>query len=216
MIELDFAVDAIEPARHALTPTLLFRLRITNRTPEVPVEHVSLQAQIRIEAPRRDYTAAERGRLSELFGGAADWDRSLRGLLWTTVSAAVPGFAGECTVPLAVPCSCDFDIAATKYFDGLEDGDAPLLLLFSGSVFCRDEAGDLQIAQIPHHKEASFRLPVRTWREIVRHHYPDAAWLRIGHGLFAELQRYKRQTGVASLDEALRRLLAASPEAAAR
>ena len=214
MIDLDFAIDAIEPAPRALTPTLLFRLRIMNRTPAVPVEHVILQAQIRIEAPGRDYTAAERERLCELFGGAADWDRSLRGLLWTTVGAAVPGFTVECTTPLLVPCSCDFDIAATKYFDGLEQGNAPLLLLFSGSVFCRDGEGDLQISPIPHHKEASFRLPARTWQAMMRDYYPDRAWLRLGRDVFEELQRFKRRSGAASFDDSLRRLLAASPQGA--
>jgi len=110
-----------------------------------------------------------------------------------------------------VPCSCDFNIAATKYFEGLEEGDAPLLLLFSGSVFWRDAAGDLQIAQIPHHKEASFRLPASTWQDMMRRYYPDGAWLRIGHELFCGLRGYQRQTRATSLDEALGRLLEAAP-----
>jgi len=214
MIELDFNVETIAVARHAVTPTLLFRLRIVNCTPSVPVEHVALQAQIRIEAAHRDYRAGERERLSELFGGPADWDRTLRGLLWTNASAAVPGFVEACEIDLPVPCSCDFNIAATKYFDGIEDGEAPLLLLFSGTVFCRNRDGDLQIAQVPHHKEAGFRLPVHTWQAMMQYYYPDTTWLRVGRDLFDELQRFKRRTGATSIDAALQRLLATSLEGA--
>ena len=54
--------------------------------------------------------------------------------------------------------------AATKYFSGLEDGEVPLNLLFGGSIFYRDADGALQVTQIPWHKEAPYRLPVKTWR----------------------------------------------------
>ena len=34
-----------------------------------------------------------------------------------------------------MPLSYDVDVAAHKYLAGLEDGEVPLLLLFSGTVF---------------------------------------------------------------------------------
>ena len=118
-----------------------------------------MQAQIRIEAAHRDYMSDERERLSELFGEGEDWSRGLRGLLWANASVAIPAFAGECTVDLPVPCSQDVEIAATRYLDGVEQGDVPLSFLFSGPVFFRNRDDNLQIAQIAHHKEAGFRLP---------------------------------------------------------
>jgi hypothetical protein len=72
-----------------------------------------------------------------------------------------------------VACSQDFEIAATGFFDGVEEGDAPLSFLFSGPIFFRNEDGDLQIAQIAHHKEAGFRLPLAVWRSLMATHYAD-------------------------------------------
>jgi hypothetical protein len=210
MIDLDFAVTGIEIARDSVAPLLLLNLQVSNRTPSLPVEHVMLQAQIRIEAPRRDYSAGERERLSDLFGAAGDWSRGLRGLLWTNASLPIPAFADSRTVELPLPCSTDLSVAVTKYFEGVEAGDAPLLLLFGGSVFFRDPAGDLQIAQIAHHKEAGYRLPVGLWREMMDRYYPDTMWLRISRELFEEVKRYKRRHGLATPEEALRQLLAAS------
>lgn len=208
MIDLDFAVLGIEVARHSAVPLLLLKLRVRNRAPALPVENVMLQAQVRIEAAHRGYEPSERTRLSELFGSGPDWDRGLRGLLWANVGLSVPGFQEECEIDLPLPCSHDFNVAATKYFHGLETGEAPLLLLFSGTVFFRDDNGDLQISQIAHHKEASYRLPVQIWRAMMDHHYPDSVWLRVSRGLFEEVCSYKRRYGCTTIEEALHVLLA--------
>ena len=61
-------------------------------------------------------------------------------------------------VDLPVPCSFDFNVAATKYFYGLEGGEVPLAFLFSGTVFYRDADDFLQMEQIPWSKEAEYRL----------------------------------------------------------
>ena len=47
----------------------------------------------------------------------------------------VPGFTGSTELDLPVPLTYDMEIGATRYFAGLEDGEVPLLLLFSGTVF---------------------------------------------------------------------------------
>ncbi|HTV90257.1 MAG TPA: DUF6084 family protein [Stellaceae bacterium] len=209
MIELDFAVRGVEIAPHSATPLLLFKLHVANRTPAVPVEHVSLQTQLRIEAARREYDEQDRERLVELFGGAVDWERNLRALLWANAGAAIPPFDAECTVDLSVPCSSDFTIAATKYFNGLEGGEAPLLFLFSGTVFHRDAEGDLQISQIAHDKEAACRMPVTIWHRLMERYYGNSVWLSVDRDLFEAIHRYKRQNGIATIDDALRRLVAA-------
>jgi hypothetical protein len=208
MIDLDFAIVGVEIARRSAVPLLLFKLRVVNPAPNVPIEHVMLQAQLRIEAAHRDYTPGERERLSDLFGAGEDWSRGLRGLLWANASVAIPAFAGECTVDLPVLCSQDIEIAATRFLDGVEQGDAPLSFLFSGPIFFRNEDGDLQIAQIAHHKEAGFRLPVAVWRSLMASHYAGTVWLRIDRDLFEEIGCYQRRARLPGMAEALRELLA--------
>ena len=115
------------------------------------------------------------------------------------MNVAVAGFEQDCTVTLPVPCSFDFNVAATKYFDGLTEGAAPLALLFSGSVFYRDPADRLQIAQIPWSKEASCQLPIGLWRQMIDRYYPDGVWLRLPRALFEDISRYKRQRGLPTL-----------------
>jgi hypothetical protein len=208
MVELDFAVEQASVAPHAATPLLLFALRVTNRTPEIAVQNVLLRCQIRIEPLRRRYAEQEQEPLSDLFGAPSRWSETLRSFLWTHTGAQIPAFANDCTVELPVPCSYDFNLAATKYFYGLEDGEAPLSLLFSGSIFYRDQEERLQIDQVSWTREANFRLPVRLWHEMMNHYYADAAWLCLRRDAFEQLYRYKRQHGLATFEQAIEALIA--------
>ena len=108
---------------------------------------------------------------------------------------------------LRVPCSFDFNLAATKYFYGLSDGDIPLNFLFSGSCFYAGASGGLEVTPIPWSKESRFRLPVSVWRETMDHYYPNSAWLRIRQDVFDRLHQYKMQAGIATWEEALESLL---------
>jgi len=207
VVDLAFSGNGIELERHAMTPTLLLRVRVSNMTPSVKIQNVLMQCQVRIEAMRRHYTPDERERLVELFGEAHRWDETLRSMLWTHTSAQVPGFDIDYCVNLPVHCSFDFNVAATKYFYGLEGGDVPLALLFSGTVFYRDAGDFLQMEQIPWSKQAEYRLPVCIWRELMDYYYPNSTWLRIGHEVFEKIYQYKRQNGFTSWDETMRSLL---------
>jgi len=89
----------------------------------------------------------------------------------------------------------------------LETGEVPLLLLFSGTMFYRDEFGDLQIGQISWDKEAQFRLPVKIWQEMMEHYYPNSAWLNLRRDVFEKLQNYKIQRGLPTFEQALESLL---------
>ncbi len=206
MVDLLFTVEGVEVERFAAAPTLLFKLHVAD-TGGAAVQNVLLQCQIRIEATRRRYGAEERERLADLFGETHRWDDTLRGMLWTHATVQVPAFEGEGSVDLPVPCSFDFNVAATKYFYGLESGEVPLTLLFSGTVFYREADGFLQMAQIPWSKEAEFRLPVRLWQEMMDHYYPGSVWLRIDRALFEEIYRFKRGKGLTDWDQTLRALL---------
>jgi hypothetical protein len=66
-------------------------------------------------------------------------------LLWTHASVVAPQFTGSSIVSLQVPCTFDFNVAATKYFYALEDGEIPLDFLFSGSVFYQEPLGALPV-----------------------------------------------------------------------
>ena len=66
----------------------------------------------------------------------------------------VQGFTGATEVDLPLPCTYDFEVAAAKYLHALRDGDVPLLLLFSGTVFTRGATG-FAVEQVPWDCEAA-------------------------------------------------------------
>ena len=169
---------------------------------------IALRCQIRIEPTRRRYGAAEQERLLDLFGAPERWGQTLRSLLWTHASVVVPPFTGSTVVDLPVPCTYDFNVAATKYFDALEEGEMPLCLLFSGTVFYDAARGRLAGRPIPWEKEATFRLPVRVWKDMMELYYPNSAWLCLRKDVFDRLYQYKSQRGLPTWEQALESLLA--------
>lgn len=207
MVDLDFRIEDVAVEKYSAAPLLLFELHVVNRTPELHVLNVMLNCQIRIDPTRRRYEGGEHDRLSDLFGPPSRWGETLRSLLWTHASICVPSIDPERKIELPVPCSFDFNIAATKYFHGLEGDDAPLNFLFSGSIFYRDGDGGLQIAQIPWTKECAYRLPVATWRAMMDRYYPQSAWLCLDRDAFEGLDSYRRRLGLPTFERALRALL---------
>ena len=207
MVELTSAVEGAVVNRYAAAPSLLFKLCVANEAPDVRVENVLLHCQIRIEATRRAYAPDDCERLTELFGPTHRWKDTLQSMLWTHTNVQVPALYGARAVELPVPCSFDFNVAATKYFFGLEGGEVPLAFLFSGTVFYRDAGGFLQMDLISWSKETSYRLPVRIWQELMDFYYPNTAWLRIDREVFDAIYRYKRENGFTGWDETLRALL---------
>ncbi len=211
MVDLDFAMEDVRFEPYSVSPLLLFALTVTNNTPQFSVQNVSLQCQIRLEPTRRRYQGEEQDRLIELFGEPERWGQTLHSFLWTNTSVSVPSFEGACRVDLPVPCSNDFNIAATKYFHGLANGEAPLSLHFSGTIFYRGADQRLQIGQIAWTKEATYRIPVAAWKAMMDHHYADDEWLRLKRGAFEALYDYKRRYGHQSFEHAIHALLAATP-----
>jgi hypothetical protein len=210
MPDLTFAVVRVEPLAEAAAPCLALDIRIANRSGE-PVDAVLLRCQVQIEAARRRYTAAEKERLRDLFGEADRWGQTLRPMLWANLSVNVPAFTGsaECRIPL--PCTFDFNVAATKYFYGLEAGEVPVSVMFSGTVFYQGAAG-LQAHPIPWDREARFALPVRVWRQMMDLWYPDTAWLHLGRAAFEALYQFRVEQGITSFDEVVLRLLRTARE----
>src|SRR4029077_6559172 len=127
--------------RFAAVPLLAFRLRVTNADPLEAIHSIALHCQIQIEVARRGYSAANQKRLRDLFGEPERWGQTLRPLLWTHATAVIPQFTGSASATLPVACTFDFNVAATKYFDGLDSGEVPLCLMFSGTVFYAGQDG---------------------------------------------------------------------------
>ena len=164
-----------------------FQLRITNADATEKIQSVALHCQIQIESTHRKYAAEEQKKLLDLFGEPERWSRTLRAMLWTHAGATVKPFQGTTNVDLPVPCTFDFNVAAAKYFAALEDGEVPLNLMFSGTIFYESAGGDLQVEQVPWDREAKYRLPVRVWKEMMDIYYPNSAWLCLRRDVFDQL-----------------------------
>lgn len=215
MPDLSFQVHGAEPDRYAAAPLLVFKLGVENAEPGEAIHTVALRCQIQIEATRRRYDEPEQERLLDLFGEPSRWGDTLRTMLWTHASAVVTQFEGSAVVDLPVPCTFDFNVAATKYFAGVDEGEVPLCLQFSGTVFYAGDAGGLQVAQIPWSAEARYRLPVAVWRAMMDVYYPNKAWLCLRRDVFDSLYAFKMRHGIPTWEQALERLLA-SDEGARR
>lgn len=210
MPELQFQVEGAEAVANAAAPQIVFKVRITNSEPQ-PVHSMALRVQVQIEPVRRRYTPQEQDRLKDLFGEPERWSTSLHPLLWANISINVTGFTGSRVIDVAVPCTFDFNVAMTKYIYGLEDGELPASLLFSGTVFYAGAVG-LQVAQIPWDREASHRLPVRVWKEMMDAYYPNAGWIALRRDVFERLYEFKSHHGFASWEQTLERMLSMAAE----
>jgi hypothetical protein len=207
MPELRFRVGDVGPMPYAACPTITARLHIVNAPADEPIQSISLNCQIQIQPLGRAYSALEEAKLFELFGERERWGQTMKPLHWTNVVLKVPPFTGETEIDLPLPCSLDFDVAANKYFYGLEVGSIGITAMFSGTVFYANDEDRMQIAQIPWDREARFQLPIAAWKGAIDAHYPDSAWLRLPRDVFDRLYRYKVARGIPMWQGVIDRLL---------
>ncbi|MFJ3788614.1 DUF6084 family protein [Kitasatospora sp. NPDC090091] len=212
MTALSFACTGVRADPHAAGPTLLFRLRITAPA-GTAVHALALRCQLRIEPARRSYGEAEGERLADLFGERSRWGSTLNPVQFAQVPLMVPGFTGETEADLVVPCTYDMDVACARYLAALDGGDVPLLLLFSGTAFTGP--GGFQVAPVPWDREATVRMPVKVWREMIDQHFPGCGWLRLPGDLMAELLAYRSRRALPSWEATVRELLGAAETAGA-
>jgi hypothetical protein len=212
MPDLQFSIEGADVVQFAAAPLLSFKVRIVNRASEEIVHTIAMRAQIQIEVTRRKYDPSEQARLQDLFGEPDRWGQTLRNMLWTHASVVVPRFTGSVQADIPVPCTFDFNVAATKYFHGVSSGDLPLCFQFSGNVFYQGEAETLQVAPISWDKEAKYRLLVKVWKDLMDAYYPNSAWLALQRETFEKLYQYKVREGIPSWEEAIERALNALPE----
>jgi len=210
--ELSFAVTGAAAIEYAAVPTVGFTLAIASEN-AVAVQAISLNAQVRIAPAGRSYDPVSQARLVELFGAPDRWATNLHGFLWAHSTLPVGPFTAQTEVTLPVPCTYDFEVAVAKYFNGVQDGQIPLEFLFSGNVFYRGADGMLQTCRLSWEKEAAYQFPVRVWREMMDHYFPDTAWIRFGKAQFDRLYAYRCTHSLLSWDDAIDALLrSAGPE----
>jgi hypothetical protein len=208
MPDLSFQIEEASVVPFAATPTLAFKLQIKNATANETIHTIALRCQIQIEVARRRYTPEEQESMVDLFGTPERWSQTLRSMLWTNLNMVVPAFPGSSTVAdLHLPCTFDFNVAATKYFEGLTDGDIPLNIMFSGTVFYAPQDSGLQVAPISWEQEARFKLPVKVWREMMDSYYPNSVWLSLRRDVFERLYRYKMRHGIPTWEQTLEEVL---------
>jgi hypothetical protein len=212
MADLEFRCLHARAERYAVAPSLTLTLQISDRA-DGRVDAIALRCQIRIEPARRRYSAAEAERLNDLFGDTERWAETLRPLQFTMISTMVPGFTGSTEVELPVPLSYDLEIGSARYFASLDDGEIPLLLLFSGTVFAVED-GRISVHQVPWSAETQFRLPVRTWREAIDAHFPNSAWIRVSTQTLDKLLKFKTSRALPTWEATIQALLAHSADPA--
>jgi hypothetical protein len=209
MPELQFQIESAEAVAYSAAPIVTLKLRVSNQPEGQEIHSLMLKCQVQIEPAKRRYIQPEQEKLGDLFGEPSRWSRTVKPLHWMNTTVAVQGFAGSVVVDLELPCTYDFNVAATKYFHALDDGEIPLCVMFSGTVFYQGEDGALQVMQIPWDREAYFRLPVAVWKQMMDLHFPNSAWLSLRRDTFEQLYEYKMRHGLPTWEHAIMRMLAA-------
>ena len=212
MADLVFGCTSARAERYTATPTLSFALTITESS-GVPVHAIALRCQIRIEPHRRRYTAAEARRLHDLFGDTSRWADTVKPIQLAIVTTMVPAFSALTEIDLQLPCTYDLEVASARYLQALDDGTIPLLLLFSGTIFVAEGNG-FAVELVPWSAEASFRMPVSVWQDLVNLHFPGSAWLRCSRETLDELSAFKSRRALPTWDATLAALLAEAGVAA--
>jgi hypothetical protein len=202
----EFAVLGLEMVEDAAAPTLRFRLGVSEPS-EREIFTIALTAQINVEPARRQYDSATRERLVDLFGEPERWPATTHPFLWTNATTLVPSFTGAAIFTLSVPSTFDLEVSAARYFNSLPDGEAPLAFHFSGSILMRGEDGRVQVVSVPWSCTTTWRMPIATWRDLMRRHYPGRSWVALQEDTVERLVRYRREHGLHSFDACVERML---------
>ncbi len=106
-----------------------------------------------------------------------------------------------------MPCTYDMEVAGTKYLHALADGsEVPLLLLFSGTSFARRGTA-MSVAPVAWHEDATYRLPMAVWRDVMDRYFPNSGWLTVSRPVLDALSRFKTSRALITWDQTLEALL---------
>ena len=100
----------------------------------------------------------------------------------------VPPFSGETIVDLPVPCTFDFNVAATKYFTASQTARCRWRCYSAARFSIATPEGGLQVDANPlGQRGAAIRCRSRIWQEMMDVYYPNGAWLRLRRDVFERL-----------------------------
>lgn len=204
-VDLDFTCLDVVSDRFAAGPTVVLKMRATE-TSGGRVHAVALRCQVRVEPVRRSYGDGEAAKVVDLFGDRPRWGSTMQPMQLAFLSQVLSSFTGTCDFDLVLPLSYDVEVAAHKYLAALEGGEAPLILLFSGTVFS-GALGSLSVQPVPWHKETQVRMPVAVWREAMDAHFPGQAWLRLSRSAYDDLATYRGRHGLVGWDDVVAKLV---------
>jgi len=208
MTALVVNVLGAQPSAQTAAPGITMRLRI-EELGGGRVHAAVLRCQTCINPRGRRYTKDEQSRLYELFGEPSQWDRTLAPVTWAQSSLVVPSFERRIDVDLPLACTYDLEVASAKYFHAIRDGDVPLVVLFSGTIFARSAAqvaeasAALSIEPVPWSLEASYRMPADVWRAAMDQFFPGGGWIRLQRETIDRLQAFRGRHVVVTWDEAI-------------
>lgn len=199
MTQLAFDITGARAKRYAASPTVQFDMDVSSKR---RIEALVLRAQVRIEPQWRPYDPREQTLLNDLFGTPERWSTTLKTLSWADVPVVVTGFSNKTQAVVEVPCTYDFDLAATRFLTALGGGEIPLRFLFSGAIFSDGKSG-FSTERVAWSSEAAYRMPLSVWNEAMRLCYGDDVLLRITRDTFEYLQTVRSLTGATNWDSVI-------------
>ncbi|MGH9131169.1 MAG: DUF6084 family protein [Acidimicrobiales bacterium] len=205
MPNLAFKITDARADPFGAAPTILLKTLVTEST-GAQIHAVALKALVRIEPQKRRYSRSDEGHLAEVFGEPSRWGDTLKPFTWCQISTTLPAFVDSYEVEVPVACTYDLEVAAGKYFHGLEDGEIPINLLFSGTIFSTI-GPRLAVEPISWSLEAPFRLPVKVWQDTMDQYFPGDGWLRLPRNTIDALGRFKSREALITWDQAIEALL---------
>lgn len=208
--EVTFEVLGCAHEPFAAQPTLRFEMGVSEPSGR-DIYSISVTAQINFDPARREYDAATRDSLYELFGSPERWPSTTRSFLWTHSSALVHSFNDAHTFGLEVPCTADLEVVAARYVSALPDGEVPLTMHFTGRILYKAPNRQVQMVHIPWSTSCQYRMPVAVWKAMIKHHHGESGFALLHNDTIAQLQRYKRDRGLHSFDACVLDLLEQVP-----
>ena len=67
--------------------------------------------------------------------------------------------------------------------------------------------GRVQVVSVPWSCTTTWRMPIATWRDLMRRHFPGRSWVALQEDTVERLARYRRDHGLHSFDACVERML---------
>ena len=173
MPELSFHIEKVEVEPFAVSPQMMFKLRLSNHA-DGSDPH---RRPARPDTDRGHRVAAIVPRRAGAIAGSVRRARALgpnpaRHCCGRTPAPSCPPSKAAPMVESARPLHLRLQRRRDQVFRRLAEGDIPVCVQFSGTVFYTQQGGPLQVMPIPWDKEVHFRLPVELWKRADGHLLP--------------------------------------------